>query len=122
MKPSSPQTLPLSAHASKGSEMSEHTSLPWRVEQGTGLVWGNCTVFEDGTPDRLGVPVTNGQSELYWGRGNGRTYEEMEANAAFIVRAVNAHDALVEYVRSSASAGCATAEHLLKLHDIKEPK
>jgi hypothetical protein len=75
--------------------MSEHTPTPWRVEQGTGLVWGNCSTFDDGTPDKFGVPVTDGQLERPWAKGQGPTYEEMEANAAFIVRAVNAHAQLV---------------------------
>jgi hypothetical protein len=43
---------------------------------------------------------------------------ESEANAVFIVKAANAHDDLVEYVRSSASAGCATAQSLLEKHDL----
>lgn len=71
--------------------MTEHTPTPWRVEKGTGLVWGDCTIFEDGTPDRLGIPVTDGQLERPWGKGCGPTYDEMEANAAFIVKAVNSH-------------------------------
>jgi hypothetical protein len=78
-----------------------HTPLPWRVESGTGLVWGDCTTFEDGTPDRLGVPVTDGQLERPWAQGKGPSYEEMEANAAFIVRAVNNHYALVEALEAA---------------------
>jgi hypothetical protein len=76
--------------------MAEHTKLPWRVEKGTGLVWGDCTLFEDGTPDRLGVPVTDGQLERPWAQGKGPTYNEMEANAAYIVRACNAFPDLVK--------------------------
>jgi hypothetical protein len=76
--------------------MAEHTKLPWRVEKGTGLVWGDCTLFEDGTPDRLGVPVTDGQLERPWAQGKGPTYDEMEANAAHIVKCVNAYPDLVK--------------------------
>jgi hypothetical protein len=76
--------------------MAEHTKLPWRVEKGTGLVWGDCTIFEDGTPDRLGVPVTDGQLERPWSQGKGPTYDEIEANADLIVKAVNNHDTLVK--------------------------
>lgn len=78
--------------------MAEHTPTPWRVEKGTGLVWGDCTLFDDGTPDRLGVPVTDGQLERPWAQGKGPSYEEMEANAAFIVKAVNNHEALVNAI------------------------
>jgi len=81
--------------------MAEHTPTPWRVEQGTGLVWGNCTIFDDGTPDRLGVPVTDGQIERAWSKGNGPSYEEMEANAAFIAKACNAHEALVKALQEA---------------------
>jgi len=81
--------------------MAEHTKLPWRVEKGTGLVWGDCTLFEDGTPDRLGVPVTDGQLERPWAQGKGPTYNEMEANAAYIVRACNAFPDLVKALETA---------------------
>jgi hypothetical protein len=80
--------------------MAEHTPTPWRVEKGTGLVWGDCTLFDDGTPDRLGVPVADGQLERPWAQGKGPSYEEMEANAAFIVKSVNSHDALIDALRA----------------------
>jgi hypothetical protein len=79
--------------------MVEHTPTPWRVEEGTGLVWGDCTLFDDGTPDRLGVPVTDGQLERPWAQGKGPSYDEMEANAAFIVKAVNNHEKLLEFFK-----------------------
>lgn len=79
----------------------KHTPTPWRVEKGTGLIWGDCTTFEDGTPDRLGVPVTDSQLERPWAQGKGPSYEEMKANAAFIVRAVNSHQAMVDALEAA---------------------
>lgn len=47
-----------------------------------------------------------------------RGQEVNEANADLIVKAVNSFDDMLEYIESSASAGCATAQHLLKKHAL----
>lgn len=83
--------------------MTEHTETPWETMGSRGDIKSVCKGF----PERM-VAKATGQP----------TSEERAANAAFIVKAVNAHDALVEYIRSSASAGCATAEHLLKMYGL----
>ncbi|WP_454813799.1 hypothetical protein [Labrys neptuniae] len=68
----------------------EHTPTPWRVEEGTTLIWGNCTVYEDGTPDHLGVPIVQCRQSCDW---NARlTTDVASANALFLVTAVNAYE------------------------------
>lgn len=82
--------------------MSDHTPGPWKVkhEQGDmpyvvseqGKKWGNpvvCQFYEDVTPEDS---VTFGP----WLKAN----ENAQANAEFVVRACNSHDALLEALDS----------------------
>lgn len=90
------------SNTSDAPVLSGHTPTPWRVETGTTLIWGDCTICDDGTtPDRLGVPVADAQLARPWSDGR-PSYNEADANAAFIVRAVNSHDALVKALENIA--------------------
>lgn len=72
--------------------MTEHTKTPWRVEQGTDLIWGACNPYDQSTYG-MGYSIARGVTAS-WGKRR-PDMDEREANAAFIVRACNAHDALV---------------------------
>ena len=79
-----------------GAIMAEHTPLPWRVEQETDLIWGACNT-DDFSTRGMGYSIVEGKSGS-WNKGK-PDMDEREANAAFIVKAVNAHDALIEALR-----------------------
>lgn len=66
--------------------MTQHTPGPWCVEQGTTLVWGDCTLNDDGSPDRLGVPVADAQLARPWAGGE-PSHRTAEANACVIAAA-----------------------------------
>jgi hypothetical protein len=68
-----------------------HTPTPWRVEQGTDLIWGACNP-DDQSSYGMGYPVVEGKSASW--KPYKPSMEEREANAAFIVEAVNSHEAL----------------------------
>jgi len=76
--------------------MAEHTKLPWRVEQDTDLIWGACNP-DDFTSYGMGYSIVVGTSASYT-RGKPSMDERM-ANAAFIVKACNAHEALVQFAQ-----------------------
>lgn len=78
------------------SETVEHTPGPWRVERGTTLVWGDCTITDD-HPDHLGVPVADAQLARAWAKGE-PTYERAEANARLIAAAPELLEVLKAYV------------------------
>lgn len=69
-----------------------HTPTPWRVEEGTTLIWGKCDP-DDMTTWGMGYPVVDVRLQSRWGERPDT--DETDANAAFIVRAVNSHDALI---------------------------
>lgn len=73
---------------------SSHTPTPWRM-----YLQGDSTSWRI-TPKPEGVPAT-GLGEIASIPNYG---EESQANAAFIVRAVNAHDSLVEALRNVVAA------------------
>lgn len=78
--------------------MAKHTPTPWRVEENTDLIWGCCNA-DDTSSYGMGYPIISGFAS-FGGWADGRPdYNEKEANAAFIVRAVNAHDDLVDALR-----------------------
>lgn len=70
----------LSEAASKGE---------WSVEPGTGLVWGDCDVAEDGYVERFGFPVMDGQHVRIYNRPNGPNSDDVVANAKFTAAAVS---------------------------------
>lgn len=76
--------------------MARHTPGPWRVEDGTTLVWGNCTFSDDGTVDRLGVPVAEMCANPSWARGTEIDWDTRVANAALTAAAPD----LAEHVRA----------------------
>lgn len=73
--------------------MTEHTPTPWRVEEGTDLIWGACNP-DDQSSYGMGYPVIEGKIPRW--KPYKPSMDEREANAAFIVKAVNNHDALVK--------------------------
>ncbi len=79
----------------KTSEEIKHTATPWKIRK-------------DSFSDRLEIESSDGLAAIAKLIGYGdatttprvaKTHEEYAANAAFIVRAVNAHDALVNALR-----------------------
>ncbi len=68
----------------------QHTPLPWEVDRSR-ILWPGTP--HKGTPEHPEFVVA--QCGVFTGQGPG-THDEREANAAFIVRAVNAHEKLVE--------------------------
>ncbi len=65
--------------------MSDHTPTPW--------IASNQYLYA-GNPERS-LPIASGQHDWATDRG-GASHEEAVANAAFIVKACNSHDALVK--------------------------
>ena len=57
------------------------TPGPWRVEQDTTLVWGNCTFGDDGVVERLGIPVADMCGNPSWSRDTVIDWETRAANA-----------------------------------------
>jgi len=66
-----------------------HTATPWRA-------WGNDILADDPNGDDVCVGVAGKQSGLINLLSIPRR-EEIRCNAAFIVKAVNAHDELVQW-------------------------
>lgn len=65
-----------------------HTPGPWRVEENTTLIWGNCDPDDPGT-NGMGYPVAEARVMLGHGSSFCRTerYEEAQANARLIAAA-----------------------------------
>jgi len=68
--------------------MGEHTPTPWRVEEGTDLIWGACNP-DDQSSYGMGYSIVEGKAPGW--KPYKPSMEEREANAAFIVEAVNNH-------------------------------
>ena len=62
------------------------TKGPWRVEQGTTLVWGKCDP-DDKTTYGMGVPVAETKPHQGWGSRRGLSIDDAEASAHFIAAA-----------------------------------
>jgi len=78
-----------------------HTPTPWRVEENTDLIWGACNA-DDTSSYGMGYPIVAGFASFgTWAAGR-PDFNEKEANAEFIVRAVNAHDELIEALNECA--------------------
>lgn len=75
------------------SEM-KHTPGPWRVEEGTTLIWGDCNP-DDTTTFGLGYPIAECKitPSASWAKGP-RKYEEAEANAHLIAAAPELFESL----------------------------
>ena len=69
-----------------------HTPIPWRVEDGTHLIWSD-NAYDPGT-NCVGCVVARGAQPFSW-KGSRPTADEQDANVAFIVRACNSHDDLL---------------------------
>lgn len=73
----------------------EYTKGPWRVEEGTTLIWGACD--PDDTSDRgMGYPITECKTSpgySLWAKGP--TADEGEANARLIAAAPDLFEACV---------------------------
>lgn len=88
--------------------MSEHTPTPWFHRQG-----GMC--------GKMGEPYDWIADHPERGRHRKIivTRDACDpADYAFIVKAANSFDDMLEYVQSSASAGCATAKLLIERHAL----
>lgn len=71
----------------------KHTPTPWTNGE-NGLIYGFIDAESDnGAPLVCDVIIANGSEKR---AATGATNDEEEANAVFIVRAVNAHEALLE--------------------------
>lgn len=66
----------------------EHTPTPWRIEA---VARGAFSILAGNQPTAIAETYEPNQSMRVWTGA-----DDPRANAAFIVRAVNAHDALVE--------------------------
>lgn len=74
------------------------TPGPWRVEEGTTLVWGACTFADDGTIERLGIPVADMCGNPSWSRDPVVDDDTKAANAALIAAAPALYAALAQIV------------------------
>jgi hypothetical protein len=77
--------------------MMAHTPTPWRVEDGTTLIWGKCDP-DDKTTYGMGYPVA--RLEHPYSSSRLPTPEEQDANAALIVNAVNNHADLLATLKA----------------------
>lgn len=66
----------------------KHTRGPWRVEQGTTLVWGACNP-DDNTTYGMGYPIVECRVSpaSQWAATKGPSFDEGEANARLIAAA-----------------------------------
>ena len=69
--------------------MTEHTKTPWNIENQTVIVKEGPETNDDG------IPLTTVLATIVDGRDNALSNSENKANAAFIVRACNAHEDLI---------------------------
>lgn len=72
----------------------EHTKGPWRVEEGTTLIWGACDP-EDLSDRGMGYPITECKTSAgysLWAKGP--SADEGEANARLIAAAPDLLEAL----------------------------
>jgi hypothetical protein len=76
-----------------------HTPLPWRLEEGTPLIWGACDP-DDKSTYGMGFPVAEAVPPTRW-NCNRPSADERMANAAFIVKAANSHEALIAALREA---------------------
>ncbi len=76
------------------TDETKHTPGPWRVEEGTTLIWGDCSQ-DDQTNYGLGYPIAECRltPSASWSKGP-RTYDEAEANARLIASAPEMLEAL----------------------------
>lgn len=89
----------------------KHTPGPWRVEEGTTLIWGDCNQ-DDTSSYGMGYPIAECRltPSGSWAKGP-KTYGEAEANAHLISAAPDLLEALesliIKYVRlvNSGDAG-----------------
>lgn len=78
----------------KEPELKPGTPLPWRLEQGTDLIWGACNP-DDQTTRGMGYPIVEGHPGSSWQIDRKPQYDEREQNAAYIVTACNAYPTLL---------------------------
>lgn len=71
-----------------------HTPGPWRIEEGTTLIWGNCDP-DDRSSYGMGYPIMDAQYPRPWRRSN-PTNDEIEANCSLVAAAPDLLVALKE--------------------------
>lgn len=64
------------------SQFDKMTKGPWRVEEGTTLIWGACN-RDDNSSYGMGYPVAEAQMPRRW-NGDNPTTEEIDTNARAI--------------------------------------
>jgi hypothetical protein len=65
--------------------MVKYTAGPWRVEEGTTLIWGNCDPH-DHSSYGMGYPIMDGQHPRSWRRDH-PTDDEIEGNCRLVAAA-----------------------------------
>lgn len=75
------------------SPSTDATARPWRVEEGTTLIWGACNP-DDLSSYGMGYQVAKACLSRGWNQRHEPTVEQATANAALIVEAVNAYESL----------------------------
>lgn len=73
----------------------KHTPGPWRVEEGTTLVWGACD-SDDTSTFGMGYPIVTGcRSHSVWAKGH-PSDEEQQANVRLIAAAPELLEILIK--------------------------
>lgn len=75
----------------------KHTPGPWRVEQGTTLVWGNCNP-DDHSTRGMGYPIADARINPSGNWSTGPYADEGEANARLIAAAPEMLEALLPFL------------------------
>ena len=73
--------------------MSEHTPTPWAIESSGEQIWSTTELGEKR------APIARMEGWRQWLGQQNLTCEQRKANAAFIVKAVNCHDTMVNCLR-----------------------
>jgi hypothetical protein len=98
---------------------SAHTPTPWRVEEGTDLIWGACNPDDQSTYG-MGYPVVEGKSASW--KPYKPSMEERGANAALIVEAVNSHASLKAHIQELEEALRQARDRMLWIKDVRDGK
>ncbi len=75
------------------TDETKHTPGPWRVEDGTTLVWGNCNP-DDNSSRGMGYPIAESRINPSGNWSTGPYADEGEANARLIAAAPELLEAL----------------------------
>src|SRR5580692_2012807 len=76
--------------------MSGHTPGPWRVEEGTTLVWGRCDP-DDRSTYGMGYPIASCEMPRSWSPDHRPDEAEREANARLIAAAPEMYELIEQF-------------------------